>query len=282
MPTVTYHGTQQDLRQLLTSFIAAMSTDGGDFAPYVRGIKLRVGMVALACVQEAFVAKASGGAGEDGITWAPLTKETIAARPLGSGDKKLMKGYGAQNGYDVLGRIKRGFLTPAQDKRWRQIFGTRKAQFMARHGMSEEAAAGRAAEIAWATLKAEGAKTKLDVLGSRHVLIGRSTGRLLASLSPGFRNAKEATEYPLLSEPPPILNPAEETEENDRILREEAGAVIVGSNVEYAAPFHRKRPLWPDGDLPPAWAERISEAARSGIAEAIEMILRDQPTRRVA
>jgi hypothetical protein len=59
----------------------------------------------------------------------------------------------------------------------------------------------------------------------------------------------------------------------DRILREEAGAIVVGSNVEYAESFHAERPLWPQGELPASWNERIAEAARSGIEEAVEMIM---------
>lgn len=262
--SITFHGTSDDLRRILAQFIASLSGNSGDFAPYVRGIKLRVGMVALACIQEAYIEKARGGVGSDGIKWKPLSKYTISHRRLGPGDKTLLSGYGAQNGRDALGRIKRGFLTPAQDLRWRQIYGTRKASMMARHGMSEGDASARAAEIAWATLKSEGAKTKLDVLGSRHVEIGRDTGRLLNSLSPGITDPENC---PLLQMPP---------ETADRILLEELGAVIIGSAVEYAGDFHAVRPLWPSGDLPPAWAQRIAEALETGIAEAIQMILNDR------
>lgn len=269
---VHFSGTAAEARRIILSFIAALSGDAGQYAPYVRGIKLRVGMVALACIQEAFIDKAAGGAGEDGITWLPLKKETIANRPLGPGDKSLMKGYGAQNGYDKLGRAKRGFLTPAEDKRWRMLFATRKNWLVAKHGMGDEEAAGRAAQIAWATLKAEGAKTKLEVLGNRHVQIGRSSGRLFNSLSPG---TTEPLAHPLTQEPPSA--PVAE----DRILREDPGAVIVGSNVEYAGGFHKLRPLWPN-DLPPAWSQRIAEATESGIAEALAKILGDSPGRQVA
>jgi len=242
----------------------------------VRGIKLRVGMVALDCVQEAFIAKAAGGTGDDGITWPPLKKETIANRRVGAGDVADLKsmgitkrkyGYGARRqgsgDLDAKGRLKRGFLTAAEDARWKKIFASRKAQMMGKHGMSEGEASARAAQIAWAVLKSEGAKTKLDVLGNRHVLIGRDTGRLLSSLSPGVADSEH---HPILTPPPEV---------EDRVLREEVGCVIVGTNVEYASSFAKRRPLWPNnGQLPNAWMSRINSAAASGIAEAIGIILK--------
>lgn len=237
---------------------------------YSRGLRLRVGLAALSCIQEAFVVKAAGGTGEDGIQWAPLKKETIANRPLGPSDvaglksagiRKGKHGYSARsqssNDLDARGRLKRGFLTQAQDQRWRKIFSQKKAMMMARHGLSAQEAGARAAAIAWATLKAEGAKTKLEMLGNRRVQIGRSSGRLFSSLSPGLADPIHA---PILTQPEAV---------EDRILREEPGEVVVGSNVSYAGKFHRKRPLWPSGELPPAWSQRIAEAAASGIAEMI-------------
>ncbi len=259
--TIEFKGSREDLRRLLTEFVHSISGSSGAFAPYVRGIKIRAGMVALAAIQEAFLVKSMGGTDEAGIKWKPLSKYTIARRRLGPGDKALMKGYGAQNGKDVLGRIKRGFLTPAQDLRWRQIYGTRKASMMVKHGMGEREAGERAAQIAWATLKSEGAKTKLDVLGSRSVALLRDTGRLFNSLSPGVADPDS---FPVGQAPPEVT---------DRILREGTGAVVVGTSVEYAGRVHAERPLWPSGDLPPAWQERINEAVQSGIEEAIEMII---------
>lgn len=275
---IDFGGTRNRLRRLLWSFLLGLSgqADAGEFAPHIRGIKLRIGMVALSCVQEAFIAKASGGSDEAGIQWEALKPQTIANRPIGQGDAANLKargitkrkyGYGArrQSGADLdaLGRLKRGFLTDAQDKRWRRIFAQKKSELRTRHGMSDEAASARAAQTAWAVLKAEGAKTRLDVLGSRNVQIGRDSGRLFNSLSPGVDDPEQ---HPILVPPPDV---------EDRILREEVSSVVVGTNVEYAGAFHSKRPLWPtSGNLPSAWMERINEAARSGVTEAIEMILR--------
>lgn len=277
---INYRGSREELRTLLRSFVASLSGQSGEFAPYVRGIKLRVGLVALSCIQESFLAKSAGGAGEDGIQWDPLKKATIAARRVGPGDIAGLKsqgitkrkfGFGARkqgaSDLDSAGRLKRGFLTAAQDKRWRTIFATRKASLMAAHGMGEEAASARAGQIAWATLKAEGAKTKLDVLGNRSVMIGRDTGRLFNSLAPG---TPEPESHPLLQEAPPV---------EERVLRDEPGAIVIGSDVDYAAAFHAKRPLWPASDLPEAWSQRIAEAGRTGIEEAITMILGSRQAR---
>lgn len=275
---ITFNGTHKELQRLLYAFIGSISGRTGAYAPYVRGIKLRVGMVALKCIQEAFIEKASGGVGSDGVQWVPLKKETIASRRIGAGDVLPLKnlgitkrkfGYGArkQSGrdLDIKGRLKRAFLTDAQDRRWRLIFATRKRQMMAQFGMSDEASSARAAQIAWSMLKAEGAKTKLEVLGNRSVQIGRDTGRLFASLSPGITNPESS---PLTAEP--------EVGE-DTILREEPGGVIVGTNVEYASSFHAKRPLWPlNNQLPNSWQRQVDDAAGSGISEAIGMILGSQ------
>lgn len=277
-----YSGTNAQARNMINRFVGALAGRSGDYSQLVRGVKLRVGMVALACIQEAFLAKAAGGTGEDGIAWAALKKSTIANRRVGPGDIPGLKaagitkrkfGFGARRqgagDLDSSGRLKRGFLTDAQNKRWKMIFATRLTQFMARHGMGHAAAAARAGAIAWATLKAEGAKTKLEVLGNRKVMIGRDTGRLFNSLSPGVAGVDAAIGHPILNSPPEPIG----ADESDRVLREDPGAVIVGTNVVYAGKFHSQRPLWPVGDLPQAWSERIVEAARSGVLEAITMIL---------
>lgn len=274
---IDFHGRRDELRRLLWSFLLGLAgrAEQGAFAPHISGIKLRIGMVALSCVQEAFITKAAGGADEAGIQWEALKPQTIANRPIGEGDIASLKaggitkrkyGFGARRqgagDLDTLGRLKRGFLTAAQDKKWRRIFATKKAELQTRWGMGDAAASARAAQSAWATLKAEGAKTKLDVLGGRNVQIGRNSGRLFNSLSPGVDDPEQ---HPLLVPPPDV---------EERILREEVGSVVVGTNVEYAGAFHSKRPLWPsDGSIPAAWMDRINEAARSGITEAIEMIL---------
>ena len=268
-PQVRFSGTREQLVELVRAFVASIAGRAGAYANIADGIKVRAGMVALACIQEAFVAKADGGTGEDGIRWKELSKRTIAGRRIGPGDVGPLKdlgitqrqfGYGARRqtaaSLDVRGRLKRAFLTDAEDLRWRKIFGTRKAMLMVKHGLSSAEAGARAAKIAWATLKSEGAKTKLEVLGNRKVQIGRDTGRLLSSLSPG---TPDPAHWNLLAVPAEVA---------DRILHTDAGGVIVGTNVEYAGKFHAVRPLWP-ATLPDVWNERIAAATRGGIVDGI-------------
>src|ERR1043165_2107134 len=167
MPTVAYQGSPEVARQVLADLLNSLAGRSTVYADLATGIKLRIGMVALSCVQEAFVVKANGGTGDDGITWPALQKSTIAQRPVSlSGplsDAALLRSHGIKN----YGKLERGLLSPEQNKRWRMLFATRKSWLRATHGMGEAEASSRAAQIAWATLKAEGAKTKLEVLGDR-------------------------------------------------------------------------------------------------------------------
>ena len=259
MSAIATRLTAPEVRQLIADLVAGLGGHVADpeLERLVHGIRLRAGMVALSLIQEAFVIKARGGTDDAGIKWDPLSPRTIAyGRRLGPGDPRP---YRASTRYGS-----RPYLTDAQDRRWKRIYATRRAWLIARHGLSEEDAGARAAQIAWATLKEEGAKTKLELLGSRDVEIGRDTGRLLASLGPGTDRPQD---HPLESAPAPPPDPAEV---GDRILRDEPGIVIVGTNVEYAGTFHARRPLWPyDGVLPDAWQEEILDAVATGISEAL-------------
>jgi hypothetical protein len=271
--------TSAEVRTLIWGLVTGLSGRSGDHGVLVRGIKLRVGLTALMLVTEAFDAKADHAAGDDGIQWDELAQATIAARRMGPGDTKMLKGMGITKrggvmgkrspSFDVRGRPMRAFLSEAQDKRWRMIFATRMAYFRGKFGMDETAAAAHAAQTAWATLKREGALTKLEVLGSRTVQIGKDTGRLAASLTPGL---EEPASLPLDAEPPPP-NTVATSKADDRILRTDPGVVIVGSNVEYASSFHKKRPLWPDNGLPAAWNAELAQVCGGAVSEAIVMIL---------
>ncbi len=254
--------TRGEVRALIWALIQGLSGSGSDHAQLVRGIKLRVGLTALGLITKAFDDKSQHQTGEDGIKWAELSPATIAARRLNVGDRQMLKGMGIKN-RDAL----RPFLTPAQDRRWKMLFATRKSWLMAK-GADEGTASAIAAASAWTILKAEGARTKLEVLGSRLVEIGKDTGRLAMSVSPGIT---DPSSFPLDADPPePDTVP--ESQPGDRILRDEPGAVVVGSNVEYAARFHAKRPLWPQS-LPSSWTERLTEVCRGAVLEAIGLVV---------
>lgn len=240
---IIYRGTAQQLRdriRLLPLYLSGKAVDS--FGVGV-GVQLRVGVALLSQIQQAFIEKSRGGTGSDGITWPPLKRETIAQRRTTGQERKEL---------GITGKRVRGLLTPAQDKRWRAIFASRLARL--RFDMGEAEAKARAAQIAWAVLKSEGAKTKLEVLGGRKVDIGRDTSRMFRSFSPGMENIPSGEEEQIFDTPP--------------------GRIIVGSNVPYAGHFHRKRPFWPvDGSLPEPWAEAVAEAATEGIEDAVMVLV---------
>ncbi len=208
----------------------------GDFAE----IALLPGAIALLSkIQLAYIEKARGGTDEAGIKWDPLKRETIAQRRIGAGDLAAIGIKGTTHN-----RV-RGLLTPGEDRAWRRIFATRLAWLRAK-GLAENDAKARAAQAAWAILKAQGAKTKLQVLGSRQVEIGRDSGTLFRSLTPG-------------------------TEDPDQICEAEPGSFSVGSNVPHAIHFHKKRPLWPAGPLPATWNTAIAGAIGRGLLRALVM-----------
>jgi hypothetical protein len=228
-------------REVMTRFVEALAGRTPFAAELVRGVQIRVGMTLLSLAQADFVTKARGGTGKDGIRWDPLKPSTIAQRRTTAAERKAL---------GITGKRVRGLLTPAEDKRWRMIFASRKAYLIAKFGLGEREASAQAAQIAWATLKAAGAKTKLQVLGGRVVEMLRDTGRLFNSLSPALQGSA------------------------DQVFRMEPGAVTVGTNVVYAARQHRMRPFWPvDGRLPEAWVQPVMDTLRRGIMEAVAVLM---------
>lgn len=248
MPTVAFRGTRRELADLLRAVPLVLSGRAPDPLGVARALQLRLGTALLSQVQQDFVRKSRGETGRDGVKWPPLKRETIARRRTGPGELKRL---------GVTGKRVRGLLTPAEDKRWRQIFGTRLAWL--RNHMSEGEARARAAQIAWAVLKAAGAKTKLDVLGGRKVDILRDTGELLRSLSPGVDDRPSGAD--------------------GQVFKVPSGRVIVGTNKK---PWHQDgipgklpaRRLWPvDGTIPPAWWEPVQKAGVRGLAKVIELLI---------
>lgn len=231
----TFRGTRADLVKLIRE-LAAAAGGGTDSLGVMRPILAIAGVTLLSQIQSAFLVKARGGTGSDGVQWKKLQRKTIAARRTTASERKTL---------GVGGRRTRGLLTPDQDRRWRAIYRSTLASFAARGVAGGPALA---AQRAWAILKSEGAKTKLDVLGGRTVEIGRDTGALLRSLTPG---AEETA-----ARPP------------GQILDIEPGRIVVGSNIPYAASFHKDRPLWPER-LPDAWWNAVCEAMARGLLRAI-------------
>jgi hypothetical protein len=240
---ITYRGSREQLLRILRELPATLAGDVPDHADIVRGVQLRVGVAALSQVQQDFLTLSRGGTARWGMVWKPLSRKYLAySRRVSRQEKKAL---------GVVGRRVRGLLTPQQDRRWRQIYVTRLARL--RLHMDEREAQATAARIAWATVKREGARTKLEVYGNRKVDIGRDTGRMLRSLSPGVGDRPSGAAEQVFETPP--------------------GRVIVGTNVPYFPRFHRDRPVWPaDGSIPDAWWPAIRAAAARGIVVALERL----------
>jgi hypothetical protein len=244
---IVYLGSMDDARRELEALPAILAGRVPDPMGVARAVQLRCGVALLSEIQRAFITKSRGGVGSDGIKWAPLKPETIARRRTTAGELRQL---------GIRRRGSRPSLTAAQDLRWRQVFGRvfRRASL----DMDERAAKGVAAAIAWQTVKTEGAKTKLELLGGRQVDILRDTGVLFRSLSPGVDDKPSGADGQVFETP--------------------AGRVIVGTNVK---PWHHTgnpetglpaRPLWPtDGSIPERWRGSINRAAATGVLMAIRM-----------
>jgi hypothetical protein len=238
---IRFNGTRDDVVRLIRAVTVAVAGTGPDPLGVARPILTRGAVALLSQIQAAYIVKARGGVGSDGIKWKPLDRKTIAYGRRTS--RSELKSLG------VSGKRVRGLLTPAQDKKWRSIYARCLAQFRARGVAGGEA---RAAQIAWAVLKRDGAKTKLDVLGSRVVEIGRDTGGLLASLTPGTEEQPSSAD--------------------GQIFEVKPGQLTVGSNKPYASRFHASRPMWP-AELPQPWADAIAGAIMRGLIVAITRAL---------
>lgn len=224
---------RQTLRQLLASLPAILAGDGSaGQAQRIREAVLKAGAVEmLAIIKDAYMAKARGGTDEAGIRWAELKPETIAYHRRHPG-LNARRGKAAKKGREM-----RPLLTDAQDRVWRAVYASSL-------GRTRDRA--QSAASAWAVVKAMGGKTILKEYGSQPVEIGRDTGRLLASLSPG---------------------------QQDCLLSVLGSRVTVGSNVEYAGHFHRRRPLWPEV-LPDAWQERVAQVMADALMLALAAEMR--------
>jgi hypothetical protein len=155
---------------------------------HARGFRLRLAVAFLSKVKQAFIVKSRGGTDDAGMTWPPLTREYLAyGRRFGKGEQAALK---KAAGLDRKNN-KRGLLTAAQNKRWKAIYAQSLKWLAAQLPFGEAKA--EAGAIAWAKLKSEGAKTKLDVFGSRQVEILRDTGVMFNSLSPGVLSERGRT-----------------------------------------------------------------------------------------
>lgn len=269
MPETVIHvrASREEIRRRIALLPMILSGRVPDQHGIARGFVLRLAVAFLEKVKLAFIAKSRGGTDEAGISWPPLSREYLAyGRRFGRGEQAALKaaaGLGRANRFAPGGN--KGLLTASQLKRWNQVFASSMKWLQAR-GESLEEAKGHAAAIAWSTVKKEGARTKLDVFGSRQVEILRDTGVLFNSLSPGELSASGAD--------------AAYQAPDGQIVEHHPGELIVGTNVAYAAAHHkaknprRRRPLWPEADqIPQAWWSYFSRQAAGGMRFAVELIV---------
>lgn len=190
----------------------------------------------LQSVYTAYEAKSLGGSDELGNRWKPLSPKTIAMRPITKEDR-------AQFG---IGRLSgRGLLSSRENRRWKGIYAS--VFRRTKEELGEREASALAAKTAWGILKAQGARLRTEVLGSRNVLIMRLTQRL-------FRSLRPTTQIPYRPRA-------------DQIYDARNGSFQIGTSVPYAVDVAKDRPIFPAHMEP--W---IQKAIDSGIQAVLNRI----------
>lgn len=272
MVKVYFRGGRREARELVRRMQGMLVGREADVLGVARGVFLTLGFSALNSIKQDFIAKSRGGAGIDGVKWAPLSKKYLAyQRRFGNSEKASLKkaaGLGKQHRFGVGGPAggNAGLLTKDQQKTWKKIFGSRLARFLV--SMPPDEAKARAAKIAWATIKRQGAKTMLEVYGNRQVEILRDTGVLFNSLSPGQ-----------LDNPGPnaVYTPPSGDGGDQQIFRTMANGVIVGTTVPYASAHQEgkkvpARPFLPTGEVPEQWEREWLEAGVKALEVGARML----------
>lgn len=259
---VYFRGTRNQARSLVYRLVQMLSGREPDTGGVARGVFLAVGFAALSSIKDDFIVKSRGGVGADGVKWKPLTREYLAyGRRFGPGEAaRLKKGAGLGRANRLAPGGKKGLLTVDQQKRWNQIFARTLARMLL--SLPEGEAKARAAQIAWAQLKREGAKTKLEVYGTRIVDINRDTGILFNSLSPGELSG----EGPAATYSKPGGDGGDQ-----QIFQTIGNGVIVGTNVAYAAAVNKIRPIVPE-EAPEAWKEEWADVAAKALEIGARMV----------
>jgi hypothetical protein len=278
-----FQGNRDEAVVIIRSVVAQLLGRAPDSQGIARGVFYAIGIAALSDIQEAFIIKSRGGTDAAGITWPKLSKKYLAyGRRFGPGEQAALKraaGLGKGHNRGVGGnRIvgsrfegdevrpvyggNTGLLTAAQQQRWKTVFAQTFAWAMARFG--EGKARSIAAGHAWNVIKAEGAKTKLEVYGSRVVDILRDTGVLFNSISPGFLNGSEYT--------PPSGEGGDQ-----QIFRALQDGIVIGTTVVYAGAHNQgkgvpKRQIFPERS-PSVWTQRWAQVATQAIENGVAYAL---------
>lgn len=268
MATVQFRGTREDIQRIANLIANILSGRAPDEQGVGKSFLLALGFAALSDIKSAYVVKADGGTDEMGIRWRPLSREYLAyGRRFGRGEQaSLKRAAGLGSGHRLAPGGKKGLLTSSQLREWRKIYSSFLMRFMVSEGEAE--AKSHAAAIAWTILKKRGARTKLEVFGTRKAQILRDTGVLLNSLSPGLLSgAGESASY----SPPGGAG-------GDQIFDTRPGEVIVGTNVIYAGPHQKTRPFLPDerNPIPAVWWMRWVAVANMALVLSVEQLYRSK------
>lgn len=243
-----FRGDAKNVVAVLNQLPAMLSGMAQDHTGLIDGFKLRIGVALLSQIQQDYVRKSRGAVGKDGEKWEKLKPETIARRRTTRDERKRL---GIRNRGRGKKKVLRRSLTLAQDAEWQRLF-----VYHFRIGLRDlprNAAKRRAAAIAWARIKEQGAKTLLMLLGSREVDILRETGARLRSFEPGIGDTPSGAPGQIFD----ITQP---------------GMIIVGSTEktihQYGDPDRNlpARRAWPaDNRIPPAWWPPINKAGSTGL-----------------
>jgi hypothetical protein len=252
---VQIRGTKREMRNVIRKLPGYISGRIPDTQGIGRAFKSHFTFHWFEKVRDAYLVKSAGGTDDAGIKWAKNTKKTIAGRPVRPGDTQRLVGD------TPFSQRTRGLLTPAQDALWRGIFKSNYLRLRSR--TSEADAKATAAKIAWGILKKLGAQTKLDVLGSRDLPIGRATNRLFDACSPG-----QVSDIGYL---PP----------KEQKVQYHHGGMTFSILVPYAGYFHSKRKIWPTQRGARGWVRHAAKAGLESLVRKVSQgdVLRSSPVR---
>lgn len=231
--TITVH-VRADSEAVCKAIVAALGNLKQ--SPAMRPALMRAGFALLGRIRRAFIAKARGGTDEAGDRWQPLSAKTLAYGRRGAGGRSRAEQKRSARPSQSL--------TAKQQTRWWDLYRQGLAIFKGNKAS--------AAKRAWAISKGEGAQTLISKYGTQQAEILRSTGALLASLSPGAGHPNQ-------------------------IFHAGQGVVTIGTNRKGASAHHNgvpgrlpQRRLWPDPKKWPAsWWKDITDQVRQGVVDAI-------------
>jgi hypothetical protein len=184
-------------------------------------------------IYSAYVIKSRGEADELGNEWKPLAESTIR--------RKLAK-------MNRRGPMEFDFLTKRQTGLWKKYRQTLRVQLQSTGRLKARDADAKARKLAWWKLRQTKSGSGLQVP------IGIDTGELITSIKPGSRVG--ARYYPA----------------HGQVYQETPTGVRIGTNVEHASHFHRRRRIWPAPKKMRPWLNR---AAKAGIAALQAQLAKD-------